>query len=143
MRILFINPPSTDGHIYFRDINRSGRRSREKTLWPQTSLAMMAAMFPEHDVRIWDCIAEGWSRSDVHVKLLQWRPHWMVMESVSCTFDADMKVAMDAKRLGAIVAVISPHSEALHDETLKKYPFIDHLIDYEKDFDPEKPIKEP
>ena len=65
------------------------------------------------------------------------------MESVSCTFDADMKVAMDAKRLGAIVAVISPHSEALHDETLKKYPFIDHLIDYEKDFDPEKPIKEP
>ena len=45
MNILFVNPPSPDGYIYIRDTNRSGRRSRANTIWPQTSLAMLAAVF--------------------------------------------------------------------------------------------------
>ena len=135
MKILFINPPSPiPGAIFIRDTNRSGRRSRERTLWPQTSLAMMAGMFPEHDVRIWDCIAEEWDYSDVMRKRHTegWVPAWVVVESVSCTFESDMQAVRMFKAVGATVAVISPHSEALHAETLKRYPEIDHLIDYEK-----------
>lgn len=37
----FVNPLSSDGYIYIRDINRSGRRSRERTIWPQTNLAYL------------------------------------------------------------------------------------------------------
>ena len=42
--VLIVNPPSPDGHIYIRDICRWGRKSREKMIWPQTSLAYLAAM---------------------------------------------------------------------------------------------------
>ena len=143
MKILFINPPSPDGYIYIRDINRSGRRSRERTIWPQVSLAMLAAMFPEHEVDIWDCIADGLSHDDVFQKLVNWRPDWVIVESVSCTFESDMTVVKDAKALGAKVAVISPHSEALREETLKRFPEIDHLIDYEKFQTNGTTIKEP
>lgn len=143
MKIVFINPPSPDGFTYIRDTNRSGRRSREGTIWPQTSLAMMASMFPDDEVEIWDCIAERLDYSDVFGKLTNFRPDWVVVESVSCTFESDMAVVKDAKCLGAKVAVISPHSEAMREETLKRYPEIDHLIDYEKFQEEGKPIKEP
>lgn len=143
MRIVFINPPSPDGFTYIRDINRSGRRSREGTIWPQTSLAMLAAMFPEHEVQIWDCIAEQLDYSDVHFKLSIFRPDWVVIESVSCTFDKDMEVSRMAHEFGAKVVVISPHSEVLHEEVKAKYPFIDHLIDYEKRQSEDRPFEEP
>ena len=45
--ILIVNPPSPDGHVYIRDVCRWGRRSRERMIWPQTSLAYIAAMVPE------------------------------------------------------------------------------------------------
>ena len=58
--VLIVNPPSPDGHIYIRDVCRWGRKSREGMLWPQTSLAYLAAMVPENmTVRIIDAIAEG------------------------------------------------------------------------------------
>ena len=57
--VLIVNPPSPDGHIYIRDVCRWGRKSREKMIWPQTSLAYIAAMVPQHmTVRIIDAIAE-------------------------------------------------------------------------------------
>lgn len=148
MRLLFINPPSPDGFTYIRDINRSGRRSRENTIWPQTSLAMMAAMFPEHTVCILDCIARKISYFDIEnefrwAKVTGRSYDWVVVESVSCTFESDMKVVKLAKEHGAKTAVISPHSEAMHEEVKRRFPYIDEIIDYERDFDPGKPIKEP
>ena len=45
--VQIVNPPSPDGEIYIRDICRWGRKSREGMIWPQTSLAYLAAMVPE------------------------------------------------------------------------------------------------
>ena len=60
--VLFVNPPSPDGEVYIRDMNRSGRRSIERTVWPQTSLAYLAAMLSDrYTVDILDCIAEDMS----------------------------------------------------------------------------------
>ena len=58
--VLFINPPSPDGFIYIRDINRHGRSSWERMKWPQTSLAYLAAVAKQQgfSVDIIDCIAE-------------------------------------------------------------------------------------
>ena len=57
--VLFANPPSPDDSIIIRDLNRSGRTSKERIIWPQTNLAYMAAMVDETlKVEIIDCIAE-------------------------------------------------------------------------------------
>ena len=56
---LFVNPPSPDRSVIIRDLNRSGRTSREGIIWPQTSLAQMASMLDEkYKIQILDCIAE-------------------------------------------------------------------------------------
>ena len=46
--ILIINPPSPDKSIIIRDLNRSGRTSRERIIWPQTNLAYLAAIIPKN-----------------------------------------------------------------------------------------------
>jgi hypothetical protein len=45
--ILFVNPPAPDRSIWIRSQHRVGRRSREGMIWPQVSLAQMAALFPD------------------------------------------------------------------------------------------------
>lgn len=46
--ILFVNPPAPDRGIWIR----SHRRSREGMIWPQGSLAQLAALFPDYAVEI-------------------------------------------------------------------------------------------
>ena len=56
--ILLVNPPAPDGGIWIRSQHRVGRRSRENMIWPQVSLAQMAALLvPDYTVEIVDCIA--------------------------------------------------------------------------------------
>src|SRR5215210_9551279 len=57
--VLLVNPPSPDGAIWIRSQHRVGRRSRENMIWPQVSLAQLAAMIhPEFTVEVVDAIAE-------------------------------------------------------------------------------------
>jgi len=42
--VLLVNPPSPDGGIWIRSQHRVGRRSRENMIWPQGSLAQLAAL---------------------------------------------------------------------------------------------------
>ena len=56
--VLLVNPPSPDGGVWIRSQHRVGRRSRENMIWPQVSLATMAACLqPEHKVEVVDAIA--------------------------------------------------------------------------------------
>ena len=56
--ILLVNPPAPDGGIWIRSQHRVGRRSRENMLWPQVSLATMAAcLHPDYTVEVVDAIA--------------------------------------------------------------------------------------
>src|SRR4051794_40203948 len=58
--ILLVNPPSPDGGIWIRSQHRVGRRSRENMIWPQVSLAQLAALLvPDYSVEVVDCIAAG------------------------------------------------------------------------------------
>ena len=61
--VLLVNPPSPDGGIWIRSQHRVGRRSRENMIWPQVSLAQLAALLsPDYSVEIVDAIAQrmGW-----------------------------------------------------------------------------------
>ena len=132
-RIAFVNPPSPiPGKIWIRDINRSGRYSPEGTLWPQVSLAMLASVFPNEEVIIYDCIAERFSYKDLYDKLEEFKPTWVVCNPVSSSFTYDMAVPMYGHALGAKTVVISPHSKVLQNKVLERFPFIDHFVDYEK-----------
>jgi len=62
--IMLVNPPAPDGAIWIRSQHRVGRRSRENMIWPQVSLAQMAALLvPDYTVKIVDAIGErmGWN----------------------------------------------------------------------------------
>lgn len=132
MKILFVNPPSPDGYIYIRDINRSGRRSKERTIWPQTSLAMLASVFPDDEVLIIDCIAEGINYANLFQKMTDFKPDWVVFNPVSTTITHDCIVAHYGKALGAKTVAISPHTKALREESLERYRSLDYAVDYTK-----------
>ncbi len=55
--ILLVNPPAPDRGIWIRSQHRVGRRSREGMVWPQVSLAQLAALFPDRRVEVVDAIA--------------------------------------------------------------------------------------
>lgn len=132
LRILFVNPPSPDHFIYIRDINRSGRRSRENTIWPQTSLAMLASVFPDDDCKIIDCIAEGVDYKTLFERMQAFAPDWVVFNPISSTISHDMIVAHYGKSLGAKTVAVSPHTKALREESLERYKALDYAVDYTK-----------
>src|SRR5687768_12722946 len=62
--IVLANPPTPDGGLWIRTQHRVGRRTRENMVWPQVSLAQMAALLhPVYKVKIIDANAEriGWA----------------------------------------------------------------------------------
>lgn len=129
MRILFTNPPSPDRWNYYRDTNRSGRRSKAGELWPQAGLALFAGLYPEHEVRIIDCIAEKMPYSKLYEEMKAWRPDWVVFNPVSCTITSDMYVAYLAKLVGAKTCAISPHLKALPGESHNRFQYLDHTVE--------------
>lgn len=132
MNILFVNPPSPDNYIYIRDINRSGRRSKERTIWPQTSLAMLASVFPNDNTRIIDCIAESITYAKLFELMQSFKPDWVIFNPISSTVSHDMIVAHYGKSLGAKTVAISPHTKALREESLEKFKSLDYAVDYTK-----------
>lgn len=128
--ILFINPPSPDGEVYIRDINRSGRRSREGTIWPQTSLAYLAAVMKQdgHTVGIIDCIAEQMHWEKLKDILEKERPRYVVANVITSVITNDLYVTYLAKTLGSKTIAVGPHVTSLPKETLERYPSLDYGI---------------
>ena len=121
MRILFCNPPSPDNFTYYRDTNRSGRRSKADEIWPQAGLATFAGLYPNHECRIIDCIAERMSYSKLWDEMKAWKPDWLIFNPVSCTITSDMALAYIARQIGAKSVAISPHLKALKDESFNRF----------------------
>lgn len=136
MKILFCNPPSPDKYLYYRDTNRSGRRSKANEIWPQAGLALFAGLYPEDDVRIIDCIAERMPYSKLYEEMKDFKPDWVVFNPVSCTITSDMYVAYLAKLIGAKTCAISPHLKALPGESQNRFQYLDRTVENVK-FGPE------
>ena len=70
--VLLVNPPSPDGSVIIRDLNRSGRTSKERIIWPQVNLAYLAAVIDnKFSVEIVDCITENMNWQEFEGYLLQ------------------------------------------------------------------------
>src|SRR3990167_3513316 len=132
MKVLFINAPSPDRYLYIRDSNRSGRRSMERCVWPQTSLAQMAGVLDSCDCKIIDCIAERIDYKALYEMMKEFKPDWVITNPISSIFHLDMIVVGFAKSLGAKTVIISPHAKALKEEVYAEYPSIDYIISPER-----------
>src|SRR6187401_2536399 len=84
--VLLVNPPSPDGAVWIRSQHRVGRRSRENMIWPQVSLAQMAALLsPTYTVRVVDAIADAMSWKDFEQLVRSLRPKYYVTQLTAPT----------------------------------------------------------
>jgi anaerobic magnesium-protoporphyrin IX monomethyl ester cyclase len=126
---LLVNPPTPDGGIWIRSQHRVGRRSRENMIWPQVSLAQLAALLvPEYTVEIIDANAlrMGWPEFE---KLLdEKRPKYYLTQVTAPSLRNDMYGVFLAKSLGAKTMAFGTHVTPMTLETLRPFPALDFVL---------------
>ncbi len=124
--ILLVNPPTPDGGLWIRTQHRVGRRTRENMVWPQVSLAQMAALLhPTYKVKIVDANAErmGWPE---FTKILdKYQPKYYFTQLTAPTLENDMYGVFLAKSRGATTIAFGTHITPIPVETMRPYPALD------------------
>ncbi len=127
--VLLVNPPSPDGGIWIRTQHRVGRRSRENMIWPQVSLAQMAALLtPDYAVEIVDAIALRMSWAEFEQLLRDRRARYYLTQVTAPTLTNDMYGAFLARSLGAATIAFGTHVTPLTRETLRAFPALDFVL---------------
>ena len=127
--VLLVNPPSPDGAIWIRTQHRVGRRSRENMIWPQVSLAQLAALLaPDYAVGIVDAIALRMTWPEFEALLRDRRPRYYVTQLAAPTLTNDMRGVFLAKSLGALTMAFGTHVTPLARETLRSFPALDFAL---------------
>ena len=127
--ILLVNPPAPDGGIWIRSQHRVGRRSRENMIWPQVSLAQMAALLvPDYTVEIVDCIATRMGWPEFEKLLEQKRPKYYLTQVTAPTLRNDMYGVFLAKALGASTIAFGTHVTPMTLETMRPFPALDFVL---------------
>jgi radical SAM superfamily enzyme YgiQ (UPF0313 family) len=132
--ILLVNPPTPDGGLWIRTQHRVGRRTRENMVWPQVSLAQMAALLhPMYTLAIIDANAErmGWPE---FAKLLdKYQPRYYLTQVTAPTLENDMYGCFLAKARGAQTIAFGTHVTPIPFETMRPYPSLDFILHGEPD----------
>jgi anaerobic magnesium-protoporphyrin IX monomethyl ester cyclase len=127
--VLLVNPPSPDGGIWIRSQHRVGRRSRENMIWPQVSLAQLAAILePEYKVEVIDCIAARMGWPEFERLLDEKRPSYYLTQVTAPTLRNDMHGVFVAKSLGAATIAFGTHVTPLTVESLRPFPSLDFVL---------------
>jgi anaerobic magnesium-protoporphyrin IX monomethyl ester cyclase len=127
--VLLVNPPSPDGGVWIRTQHRVGRRSREEMVWPQCSLAQLAAMLhPDYSVHIIDAIAERMPWTEFERQLRAKAPKFYITQVTAPTLGNDMYGVMLAKSLGAHTMAFGTHVTPMPTETMRDYPALDYVL---------------
>ncbi|HXK62289.1 MAG TPA: radical SAM protein, partial [Acidobacteriota bacterium] len=127
--VLLVNPPSPDGGIWIRTQHRVGRRSREEMVWPQCSLAQLAAMLhPDYSVCIIDAIAERMPWSRFEQLLREKSPKYYITQATAPTLTNDMYGVMLAKSVGATTMAFGTHVTPMPFETMRDFPALDFVL---------------
>ncbi|MGB8645933.1 MAG: radical SAM protein [Anaerolineae bacterium] len=127
--VLLVNPPSPDGDIWIRSQHRVGRKSRENMIWPQVSLAQMAAMLHmDYKVAVIDAIAERMTWKEFEKRLRQYMPKYYLTQVTAPTLQNDMYGVFLAKSLGARTMAMGTHVTPMTVETLRPFPALDFVL---------------
>ncbi|OQA44901.1 MAG: (Dimethylallyl)adenosine tRNA methylthiotransferase MiaB [Chloroflexi bacterium ADurb.Bin325] len=127
--ILLVNPPTPDGGIWIRSQHRVGRRSRENMIWPQVSLAQLAAvLMPDYTVEIVDANALRMSWPEFEKLLEEKRPKYYLTQVTAPSLRNDMYGVFLAKALGARTIAFGTHVTPLTLETMRPFPALDFIL---------------
>jgi len=132
--ILLVNPPTPDGSYWIRSQHRVGRRTRENMVWPQVSLAQMAALLhPAYKVKIVDCNAEKTGWADFTKLLDQYQPKYYLTQVTAPTLENDMYGCFLAHARGAKTIAFGTHVTPIPRESMRPYPNLDFVLVGEPD----------
>ena len=132
--ILLVNPPTPDGGYWIRSQHRVGRRTRENMVWPQVSLAQMAALLhPAYKVKIVDCNAEKTDWADFTKLLDQYQPKYYLTQVTAPTLENDMYGCFLAHARGAKTIAFGTHVTPIPRESMRPYPNLDFVLVGEPD----------
>jgi anaerobic magnesium-protoporphyrin IX monomethyl ester cyclase len=132
--IVLVNPPTPDGGLWIRTQHRVGRRTRENMVWPQVSLAQMAALLhPTYKVAIIDANAERMSWPDFTKQLDNYQPRYYLTQVTAPTLENDMYGCFLAKARGAQTIAFGTHVTPIPGETMRPYPSLDYILHGEPD----------
>src|SRR5689334_6124305 len=127
--LLLVNPPSPDGGIWIRSQHRVGRRSRENMVWPQVSLAQMAALLvPDYSVEIVDANALRMGWPEFEKLLRERRPRFYLTQVTAPTLTNDMYGVFLAHSLGAVTMAFGTHVTPMPRETMRSFPALDFIL---------------
>ncbi len=127
--VMLVNPPSPDGGIWIRSQHRVGRRSRENMIWPQVSLAQMAALLmPDYTVAVVDAIATRMTWEQFEKLLDEKRPRFYLTQVTAPTLRNDMYGVFLAKSLGAVTMAFGTHVTPMTIETMRPFPALDYVL---------------
>jgi len=132
--ILLVNPPTPDGGLWIRTQHRVGRRTRENMVWPQVSLAQMAAILhPTYKIKVIDANAERMGWREFIGLLDRYQPHYYMTQVTAPTLENDMYGCFLAKARGAKTIAFGTHVTPIPRETLISYPALDFVLIGEPD----------
>lgn len=127
--VLLVNPPTPDGGIWIRSQHRVGRRSRENMIWPQVSLAQMAAiLLPDYTIEMIDANALRMDWPTFEKLLEEKRPQYYLTQVTAPTLKNDMYGVFLAKALGARTIAFGTHVTPLTLETMRPFPALDFVL---------------
>ncbi len=127
--VLLVNPPAPDGGIWIRSQHRVGRRSRENMVWPQVSLATLAAcLHPDYSVDVVDAIADRLSWPEFEALLAQKQPNYYLTQVTAPTLTNDMYGVFLAKSKGAKTIAFGTHVTPNTVNTMSDYPALDFVL---------------
>ncbi len=127
--IVLVNPPTPDGGLWIRTQHRVGRRTRENMVWPQVSLAQMAAMLhPQYKIAVIDANAEQMSWPDFATELDRLQPKYYLTQVTAPTLENDMYGCFLAKARGAQTIAFGTHVTPIPEETMRPYPALDYIL---------------
>ena len=132
--ILLVNPPTPDGELWIRTQHRVGRRTRENMVWPQVSLAQMAAILhPTYKVGVIDANAERMGWQEFAKALEEFSPRYYLTQVTAPTLENDMYGCFLAKARGARTIAFGTHVTPIPKETLRPFPALDFVLVGEPD----------
>jgi radical SAM superfamily enzyme YgiQ (UPF0313 family) len=132
--IMLVNPPTPDGGYWIRTQHRVGRRTRENMVWPQVSLAQMAALLhPTYRVKIVDANAERMGWEEFASLIDKFQPKYYMTQVTAPTLENDMYGCFLAKSRGVTTIAFGTHVTPIPRESMRPYPSLDFVLVGEPD----------
>jgi anaerobic magnesium-protoporphyrin IX monomethyl ester cyclase len=135
MKILLLNPPTTDQRAFIREGRCNQEQGAWTTQWPPITLATAGAMLETqgHAVTILDCAAQVITRSDLLGRICATPYALIAWATATPSITSDLTLANEIKALrqDTFTAVFGTHVTAMADACLQTTPGLDAVICHE------------